>query len=308
VARIESSVARVVRGKPEAIRLAVTTLLARGHLLIEDVPGVGKTTLARALARSIGGVFHRIQFTSDLLPSDILGVSVFDATAGKFNFRPGPIFANVVLADEINRTPPRTQSSLLEAMNDRQVSLDDKTYSLPSPFFVLATQNPQEHYGTYPLPESQMDRFLLRIRLGYPPPSDERALLLDPGALDPVDPLEPATTLAELQGLQELAEKVRLEPTLVDYAMAVIHETRTSPLVALGISTRGALAWCRAAQAHALASGRSFCVPDDFRELAVPALAHRLVLAGVGDSGSGSAREDVERTVRELLERVPAPV
>jgi MoxR-like ATPase len=304
--RIEENVAKVIRGKPEAIRLSLTTLLAKGHLLIEDIPGVGKTTLARAMARSLGGTFRRIQFTSDLLPSDIVGVSVFNQEHHRFEFRPGPIFANVVLADEINRTTPRTQSSLLEAMSEGQVTVDSHTHVLDAPFFVIATQNPQEHYGTYPLPESQMDRFLLRIRIGYPPRDDERRLLLERGGDDLVEGLRPVTDGESLRALQQLVDDVRVEERLADYALRVVEESRRSPLLALGVSTRGAIAWYRAAQALALVSGRDFCLPDDFKTLAAPALAHRVVLSTQQES-LGRAREEAERALSDILERVPVP-
>jgi MoxR-like ATPase len=277
VRKLEDAIATVVRGKPEAIRAAVVTLLARGHLLIEDIPGVGKTTLARALAAALGGTFRRIQFTSDLLPSDIVGVSIYDQHGKAFELRRGPIFANVVLADEINRTTPRTQSALLEAMSEGQVSIDDTTHTLETPFLVLATQNPAEHYGTYPLPESQMDRFLLRIAIGYPTRPIERELLRERAGSDPV---------------------ARLGP--------VVEETRRHPAIAVGVSTRGALAWYRAAQAAALAAGRDFVVPDDVKLLAVPCLAHRLVLAQTHDS-LGRMRADGQRLIAEILHRVAVP-
>jgi MoxR-like ATPase len=306
IARMEESVAKVVAGKPSVIRLAVTALLARGHVLIEDVPGVGKTTLARAIARSLGGTFHRIRFTSDLLPSDILGVSVFSQEHGRFEFKPGPIFANVVLADEINRTTPRTQSSLLEAMSEAKVSIDDRTYTLEQPFFVAATQNPQEHFGTYPLPESQMDRFLLRLRMGYPSWEDEKRVVTS-GGEDPVDSLEPVVAAAEICAAQDRVDTVRVDPVLVDYAMQVVAESRRSPYLALGVSPRGAKTWYRAAQAYAMASGRDYVTPDDFKELALPVLAHRLVLAGAQDS-VGRSRDEAERVVADILERVPVPL
>lgn len=249
---VEANIARVLRGKPEAIRFALTALLARGHLLIEDIPGVGKTTLARAVARSLGGTFNRIQFTSDLLPSDILGVSMYDQTRHAFEFRRGPIFANVVVADEINRTTPRTQSALLEAMSEGHVSVDDTTHRLDQPFLVLATQNPAEHFGTYPLPESQMDRFLLRIRIGYPTPEIERQLMLHHGVADPVESLEPVIELDTVRTLQQSVEQVRVDERLVDYALRVVTETRNAPSISIGVSTRGALAWYRAAQALSL--------------------------------------------------------
>jgi MoxR-like ATPase len=306
VHRLEANVAKVVRGKPQAIRLAVTTLLARGHLLIEDIPGVGKTTLARSLAASVGGTFRRIQFTSDLLPSDITGVTIYDPENRQFELRKGPVFANVVLADEINRTTPRTQSALLEAMSEGHVSIDDTTHELGQPFMVLATQNPIEHFGTYPLPESQMDRFLLRIHLGYPQRQVERDILRERAGGDPVGSLEAVIDHAHLRAAQDAVERVRVDDQLVDYAMSVVEETRRNVSIAVGISTRGALAWYRAAQAHAFADGRDYCIPDDFKQLAVPALAHRVTLPMAHES-LGRARTEAERAVSEIVARVAVP-
>jgi MoxR-like ATPase len=303
---VERQVATIIRGKEHTIRLALTTLLARGHLLIEDIPGVGKTTLARALAASLGGTFRRIQFTSDLLPSDIIGVSVFRSDRQTFEFRPGPIFANVVLADEINRTTPRTQSALLEAMSENQVSVDDTTHPLDQPFLVLATQNPAEHFGTYPLPESQMDRFLLRVQMGYPDRSVERDILRSRGTGDPIDELSPVIDGATIVRLQQSVDKVRVSEALLDYAMDVIEETRRTPALSVGVSTRGALAWYRASQAYALLEGRDYCVPDDFKTLAVAALAHRVLLGAVPES-LDRARMETERAITEALGRVPIP-
>jgi MoxR-like ATPase len=306
VRKLEDAIASVVRGKPEAIRAAVVSLLARGHLLIEDIPGVGKTTLARALASSLGGTFRRIQFTSDLLPSDIVGVSIYDQHGKVFELKKGPIFANVVLADEINRTTPRTQSALLEAMSEGQVSIDDTTHTLESPFMVLATQNPAEHYGTYPLPESQMDRFLMRIAIGYPARGIERELVKERAGGDPVLKLVPVVDLPTIRALQDGVETIRVEDGLLDYAMTIVEDTRRHPAITVGVSTRGVLAWHRGAQAAALAAGRDFCVPDDFKALAVPCLAHRLVLAQMHDS-LGRARADSERIVGEIVGRVAIP-
>ncbi len=306
VREIEANVAKVIRDKTEPIRYALTALLARGHVLIEDIPGVGKTTLARALATSLGGTFRRIQFTSDLLPSDIVGVSIYSNEIERFEFRPGPLFANVVLADEINRTTPRTQSALLEAMSEGRVSIDNTTHKLPRPFLVMATQNPAEHFGTYPLPESQMDRFLLRIQLGYPGADTERQLLRDRGGGDPVDEISAVIDPATVVALQDTVEGVRVSDELVDYAMNVVAATRTSSLLTVGVSTRGALSWYRAAQAHALVEGRSFCIPDDFKGLALPALAHRVMLTATHDS-LGRARQEAERAITEILSRIPVP-
>ena len=308
LARLEAAVTKVIHGKPNVVRLAVAALAARGHVLIEDVPGVGKTTLARALARAVGGTFRRIQFTSDLLPSDILGVSVFNQESGRFEFRKGPIFANVVLADEINRTTPRTQSSLLEAMSEGRVSIDTHTYELEQPFIVIATQNPLEHFGTYPLPESQMDRFLLRLRMGYPSQADERRVVTATQLEDPVEQLQPVVDHGDVAAIQAACARVRVEEALVDYAQRVVGATRESPFLALGVSPRGFQGWYRAAKARALVAGRDYAVPDDFKETAIPALAHRLVLAG-GAAGEplGRAREEAERVMNELLERIAVP-
>src|SRR6266850_2790589 len=244
IRRLEENVGRALFGKPEVVRLAIIGLVARGHLLIEDVPGVGKTTLASALARSIGASFQRIQFTSDMLPSDVLGVSVWEPKRAEFVFKPGPLFTNIVLADEINRTTPKTQSALLEAMNEAQVSLDHSTYPLPRPFMVLATQNPLEYEGTHALPESQLDRFLLRIRIGYPGAADEKAILRGGGATAP-EALSPVLDAAEVLGLQEEAERVRAEESVLDYLMALVAATRNSPHLRLGVSPRGAVAALR---------------------------------------------------------------
>jgi MoxR-like ATPase len=298
IRRLEQNISRALVGKPEVVRLAVVGLLAGGHLLIEDAPGVGKTTLAAALARSIGADFRRIQFTSDMLPSDILGVSVYQPDRGEFVFKPGPLFTNIVLADEINRTTPKTQSSLLEAMNEAQVSLDHSTYALPRPFMVLATQNPMEYEGTHALPESQLDRFLLRIRIGYPAAADERAILRSGGA-GMAEGLAPVIDAADVVRLQEETEAVRATDALLDYLVALVTATRTSPLLTLGASPRGALALLRAARALALVEGRDFLVPDDLKGLAVPALAHRVAVK------SGAPPADT--VIRAITDSVPVP-
>ncbi len=286
--RLEVSLNRSILGKPGVVRLAVVGLLARGHVLIEDAPGVGKTTLAAALARSIGGRFQRIQFTSDMLPSDILGVSVWQPDRAEFVFKQGPLFANIVLADEINRTTPKTQSSLLEAMNEAQVSIDHATYPLPRPFMVLATQNPREYEGTYPLPESQLDRFLLRIRIGYPGATDEKAILR--GGAAPPESVEPVLGADEVLALQGETERVRVDESVLDYLMALVAATRTSPLLSLGASPRGSRALLRAAQAAALADSRDYVVPDDIKQLAGPVLAHRVVPRTGALDGDGAIR------------------
>jgi MoxR-like ATPase len=305
VQKLQANVEQALVGKPEVVRLAIVALLARGHLLIEDVPGVGKTTLAQALAKSLGLTFQRIQFTSDLLPSDILGVSVFDPRKAEFEFKPGPIFANIILADEINRTTPKTQSSLLEAMNEAQVSLDHHTYRLPRPFMVLATQNPLEYQGTHPLPESQMDRFLLRIRIGYPDEAHERRILHGAGSAI-LDRLEPVLSGEAVLDLQARVEAVKIEESLLTYVMAIVHATRTHSALALGVSPRGSLALTRAAQALALTDGRLYCIPDDIKQLAVSALAHRVILRAHWEAG-GDRSDDPERVIREILQEVPVP-
>ncbi len=303
--RLVQNIAGVVRGKEEVIKLAVVSLLARGHLLLEDVPGVGKTTLARALAASVGVSFRRLQCTSDLMPTDVLGGNVYNQSQGTFEFRPGPIFTQVLLADEVNRTTPKTQSALLEAMDERQVSIDGITHRLEEPFFVVATQNPQEFYGTYPLPESQLDRFLLRLSIGYPPPGIEREVLNRRGA-DPVRQLEPVMTAAELRHVQQAVDSVRVDDSILDYLHRIIIATRNTPLLAVGVSTRGALGFERAVRARALVEARSYVLPDDVKALASAVLAHRVKVSG-GVAGT-AIRDDAERVIRELLTVVAVPL
>jgi MoxR-like ATPase len=304
LARLQTNVGSVLLGKPEVIRLALIALLADGHLLLEDVPGVGKTLLAKALARSLDCSFHRIQFTPDLLPGDLLGTTVFHQPSGQFIFQPGPIFAQVILADEINRATPRTQSALLEAMSERQVSLDAKTHSLGPPFFVLATQNPYEFEGTYPLPESQLDRFLLRVRIGYPGRSAERDLLLQHRLGEPVEQMQPAASVPELLALQEQVRGVKVADSVADYVLDIVEATRRHADIVLGASTRAALGLYRAVQAAALLDGRDFVTPDDVKRLAAPVLAHRLLSKrwsqGVRDDAAAAA-------LQEILERTKAP-
>lgn len=303
IRRLEDNVGRVVRGKAEVIRLATVCLLARGHMLVQDVPGVGKTTLAQALARSLGLGFQRIQFTSDLLPSDIVGVSIFNQQTGSFEFVPGPLFGHVVLADEINRATPKTQSALLEAMSERKVSVDRKRYALPQPFLVLATQNPLEYHGTFPLPESQLDRFLMSLSLGYPPRHDERGLLLEGGVEERLEHLPAVLDRAQLLDLQSAVDRVTVTEKLADYLIALAEATRADAELLLGVSTRGLQGLYRASQALALCEGRAFVLPDDVQRLAPSVLAHRVILKrGGGDLGT--ARRAIER----IVAATPVPV
>jgi len=301
---LRDNVETAVRGKPEVVRLAAVCLLARGHLLIEDIPGVGKTTLASSLARSLSCSFRRIQFTSDLLPSDILGVSIYDQTTHTFTFREGPLFANVVLADEINRTTPRTQSALLEAMSEYRISVDGATLQLPMPFFVIATQNPIEHHGTYPLPDSQLDRFLMRIRIGYPEAAAEKEIIARQRLVRAADLVAPVLSGEEVIGLQKLVHEVRVDDALLDYLLAIVKATRTAAPVALGVSPRGSLSLHRAAQAHALVEGRDYVTPDDIKMMAAPVLEHRLVL----HEAVGTRRGTPSLILDEIMQRIEVPV
>ncbi|MCA9247499.1 MAG: MoxR family ATPase [Planctomycetales bacterium] len=304
VSQLEANMAQAILGKDEVVRWCVVALLAGEHILLEDVPGVGKTLVAKALARSIDGEFSRIQFTPDLLPSDILGTTVYDAARSEFSYTKGPIFANIVLADEINRTTPRTQSALLEAMSEGQVSVDHCTHELPRPFMVVATQNPFEFEGTYPLPESQLDRFLLRISIGYPDRNNELDVLSNHRQGEPVDQLEAVLHTSDVLALQAAAREVKVERSVYEYLLTIVEATRNCDQLYAGASTRGAICLARASQALALVEGRDFVVPDDVKRLAVPVLAHRVISKGFV---AGSERSAVEALVARLVEQVPTP-
>jgi MoxR-like ATPase len=309
-AKLRANVERALRGKPGVVQRAVETLISGGHLLLEDVPGVGKTTLAAALARSVDGSFRRIQFTSDLLPSDVLGAALPETAHGRptgaLVFQPGPLFAHVVLADEINRASPKTQSALLEAMAENAVTVDGQTHRLPEPFFVVATQNPLEHHGTNPLPESQLDRFQMRLSIGYPAPEDEAAVLReDPGTND-LPALRPVLTPRDVLRLRAGARQVKFDDALIAYLLAIVNESREHEGIHMGVSTRAALALRRAAQAHALLDERDYAIPEDVRDLAVDVLAHRITV----DPRAGAERggEEAQWLLREILDRVPVPL
>lgn len=298
----------VFHGKREVVRLALAALLAGGHVLFEDVPGVGKTTLSHALAKALGLGFRRIQFTSDLLPSDVLGVSVYDPRTTEFEVRRGPIFTNVVLADEINRAPPRTQSGLLEAMQEGRVTIDDRTFDLPRPFLVMATQNPLEHHGTYPLPESQLDRFLMRITVGYPNPEAERRILAEASPNEPViDRLRTVLSPEQVLQLQRRIDEVTVAPDILDDLMEIVQRTRTSARLRMGVSPRGGIALHRAARAYALTRGRTYLIPSDVRDLVVPCLAHRVMPAG-GSVGTPDGHDEAARVLEGILNEVEVPV
>jgi MoxR-like ATPase len=307
LAKLQKSIRSVIRGKDEAIQLALVTLLARGHLLIEDVPGVGKTTLAHSLARSFDCDFHRVQFTSDMLPSDVIGVSVFSQQTQNFEFRPGPIFANIVLADEINRTTPKTQSALLEAMNENQVTADNRTYSLPQPFMVIATQNPIEHHGTYPLPESQLDRFLLRLKMGYPSAASEKEILRNFADAEPLAQIEPVMAAEEVVQMQQAVRRVTVDDQLVNYTLAIVEKTRQHEYLSLGVSPRGSMSLYRAAQALAFLEGRTYCIPDDLKRLVVAVFAHRILVSSRFVSTLKKA-DQAEAILSEILESTPVPL
>ncbi|HXZ81508.1 MAG TPA: MoxR family ATPase [Terriglobales bacterium] len=305
--KLESALRSVIRGQDQVIRLALVCLFARGHLLIEGVPGVGKTTLGHAIARALDCTFQRIQFTSDMLPSDVVGISVYSTVEQKFEFKHGPVFTNVLLADEINRTTPKTQSSLLEAMNESHVTVDGRSYTLPEPFLVIATQNPVEHHGTYPLPESQMDRFLMRVHMGYPAYESEKEILRSEAGAARLEELCPVLSGAEVLAIQRDVTRVRVDESLVEYALAMVNRTRESALLALGVSPRGSLALYRAAQAMAYVDGRDFTTPEDFKTLAIPVFAHRAVVSG-RYSSTLKKSEQAETVLREIVESVPVPI
>lgn len=299
--KLQENMRQVVLGKPEVVRTCLVALLAGEHILLEDVPGVGKTLVGKALAKSLAGDFCRLQFTPDLLPSDIVGSSMFNSNTSEFEYKHGPIFANVILADEINRAPPRTQSALLEAMSDRQVSVDGTTYRLPEPFVVIATQNPFEFEGTYALPESQLDRFLLRISMGYPNRDAERQVLSTHRDGEPVDELKPVLTCEQVRSLQLQVRQVKVDDSIYDYILDIVESTRECEELHVGVSTRGALSLYRAAQAAALIDGRDFVVPDDVKQLVVPVLSHRVVTKGFVQGGGRDAAEIlIERLVAEV--------
>lgn len=304
---IQAAVESVIRGKSEVVRLALVGLFSRGHLLIEDVPGIGKTTLASALARALDLSIQRIQFTSDLLPSDVIGLSIFNPKSGDFEWRPGPIFANVVLADEINRATPKTQSALLEAMAEEQVTVDGISRQLPTPFIVIATQNPSEHHGTYPLPESQLDRFMLRLQIGYPSFDDEKTILQDRLGSDPLEAIRPVLTREDVIELQRLTAAVKVDDSLTDYLLRIAAATRDCERLELGVSPRGALALFRAARANALISGRDFCIADDIKRLVIPCFAHR-VIVNSRSAGLRSHIREAEAILRDILEKIPVPL
>jgi len=305
--QLEATLRNVIRGNDEVVRLSVVCILARGHLLIEGVPGVGKTTLGHSMARALDCTFQRVQFTSDMLPSDVLGISIYSPIEQKFEFKPGPIFTNVLLADEINRTTPKTQSALLEAMNEGQVTVDAHCHTLPQPFLVIATQNPIEHHGTYPLPESQLDRFLLRVRMGYPEGDAERAILRSQAGAAQLDNVRPVLTGEDVVSMQNEVGQVRVDDSLVSYTLEIVRRTRQSEYLSLGVSPRGALMLYRAAQARAYVEGRTYCTPDDIKPMVVPVFAHRVVVNALY-SASMKKSEQSETILREIVESVPVPV
>jgi MoxR-like ATPase len=305
IAALQANVEKVIRGKSEVIQFCIAALLSKGHILLEDVPGVGKTTLAHALARSLSLSFSRVQFTSDLLPSDIVGVTIYNQEQKEFEFVSGPIFTNVLLADEINRATPKSQSALLEAMSEGMISIEKKRLALPDPFLVIATQNPIEHVGTYPLPESQLDRFLMKLTIGYPNSGDEKKLLRAGGAQDALEHLEPVLDENDVRELQEHVSAIHVNESLVEYLMTIVQTTRTHPEVSLGVSTRGALVYFKACQALAMVNGRDFVIPEDVKRLASPVLSHRILMKERRMMRGDSAPE--ARFIQRILNETPVP-
>ncbi|MEO5860169.1 MAG: MoxR family ATPase [Pyrinomonadaceae bacterium] len=307
IADLQAAVESVIRGKSETVKYALVTLFAGGHLLIEDVPGIGKTTLASALAKALHLSLQRIQFTSDLLPSDVIGLSIFNQRSGEFEWKQGPIFTNIVLADEINRATPKTQSALLEAMAEEQVTIDGVSRHLPRPFMVVATQNPSEHHGTYPLPESQLDRFMLRLQMGYPSIENERQILRDRATANPIDAIKPVLTETDVLELQSRVARVRVDDVLADYLLQIVDATRRSEVLELGVSPRGSLALFRSAQALALVEGRDYCIADDIKRLVLPCFAHRVIANSRSSSLRNRSRE-AESALLEILQKTVVPV
>ena len=308
IARLRAEIEQVIKGKTETVKFALVALLAKGHLLVEDVPGIGKTTLANALARALELSFQRIQFTSDLLPSDVIGLSIFNQRSGSFEWNAGPIFSNIVLADEINRATPKTQSALLEAMSEEQITVEGVTRPLPKPFMVVATQNPTEHHGTYPLPESQLDRFMLRLHVGYPAKSDERNILRDRERENPLLFVQPVMTQSDILKLQQLVMEVRVDEALVDYLLNIVEQTRQSDALELGISPRGTLAIFRSAQSIALIEGRDFCIVDDIKRLVIPVFAHRVIVNSRQTSSAKRRSFEAEQILLDILSKTAVPI
>src|SRR5436190_4605115 len=304
---LEAALRKVIRGKDDVIRLALVSMMARGHLLIEGVPGVGKTTLAQALARALDCSFQRVQFTSDMLPSDVLGISIYSAIEQQFEFKRGPVFTNILLADEINRTTPKTQSALLEALKEDQVTVDSHSYALPQPFLVIATQNPVEHHGTYPLPESQLDRFLMRVRMGYPDGDAEREILRSEAGTAQLEQLRPVLNATDVLDIQQAVTRVHVDEALITYALSIVRKTRESDHLSLGVSPRGSQMFYHAAQAMAFLDGRDYCTPEDFKPLAVAVFAHRVVVSSLYASTLKKS-EQAEQVLREIVESVPVPL
>ncbi len=299
---LKKTLTGIIKGKDEVVRMAIVCLVSEGHLLIEDVPGVGKTTLALGLARATDCTFQRIQFTSDLLPSDIIGVNIYNPEKREFEFRRGPIFANIVLADEINRTNPKTQSALLEAMNEKKVSIERNTLPLPCPFMVIATQNPLEYHGTFPLPESQLDRFMMHLRIGYPEYDDEKQILKEMKGLDLIESIRPVVTRDEIIKTQARVNSVHVDDSLYDYLLRIVDTTRRHRDIRLGVSTRGAQFLLRAARGHAIVDGRDYLVPDDIKSVAPLVIGHRIILK------SRTYIRDAVEIVKEILDSIPVPV